>query len=108
MVWHPILELLAYLLVSLFLLAGVVVIGYSATEIVSDGEVEALFVGGEFETLLSPGINVVPPFISSTYHVDPHQLTIDRDDGPTSLPPEAHERAGELAGIDPDERGEYD
>jgi hypothetical protein len=45
MVWHPILELLAYLLVSLFLLAGVVVIGYSATEIVIDGEVVALVVG---------------------------------------------------------------
>lgn len=99
MVWLLVLELLAYLLVPLFLLVGVLVTVYSMTEIVSDGEVEALFVRGEFKTLLSPGINLVPPFISSTYPVDPHQLTIDRNDGPTSLPEEGHDHARELAGV---------
>lgn len=54
------------LYVGLVMLIVVVAALVSAFEIVDEDEPKALFVFGEFETVLEPGLNVVPPFVSLT------------------------------------------
>jgi regulator of protease activity HflC (stomatin/prohibitin superfamily) len=50
---------------------------YSAVEIVEAYETRALTVFGEYRGLLSPGLNVVPPFVSRTYAFDMRTQTLD-------------------------------
>ena len=49
----------------------------SAVEMVDAYEQRALTVFGEFRTLLKPGLNFVPPFVSRTYRFDMRTRTID-------------------------------
>ncbi len=49
----------------------------SAVEMVDAYEQRALTVFGEFRTLLKPGLNLVPPFVSRTYRFDMRTRTID-------------------------------
>lgn len=56
-----------------FSMVVIVVIGatvYSATEVVSATEKRVLTVFGEYNGVLRPGINFVPPFVSATYPID--------------------------------------
>ena len=59
----------------LIVVAGVTVA--SAVEIVEAYEKRALTVFGEFRTLLEPGLNLVPPFVSRTYTFDMRTRIID-------------------------------
>ena len=59
----------------LIVVAGVTVA--SAVEIVEAYEKRALTVFGEFRTLLEPGLNLVPPFVSRTYAFDMRTRIID-------------------------------
>jgi regulator of protease activity HflC (stomatin/prohibitin superfamily) len=78
--------------VGLAVLALAIVTVYSAVEIVDAYEKEALTVFGEYRTLLEPGINFIPPFVSRTYAFDmrtqtldvPEQEAITRDNSPVT------------------------
>ncbi|WP_435161967.1 SPFH domain-containing protein [Halorubrum sp. SY-15] len=64
----------------------------SAVEVVDAYEKEALTVFGEYRTLLSPGVHLIPPFVSRTYAFDmrtqtldvPRQEAITRDNSPVT------------------------
>ena len=49
----------------------------SAVEVVDAYEKEALTVFGEYRTLLSPGVHLIPPFVSRTYAFDMRTQTLD-------------------------------
>lgn len=85
--------------IGLIIMAAVVATVYSSIEIVEEGDVYALLVFGEYRTVLQPGINFVPPFVSTIYPVDPDELRIEKPDGSVPLPEESHDRAREVAGI---------
>ncbi|MFP4626697.1 MAG: SPFH domain-containing protein [Natronomonas sp.] len=78
--------------VALLLLVVAVVAVYQAVEIVNAYEKRALTVFGEYRSLLQPGINFVPPFVSRTYTFDmrtqtldvPRQEAITRDNSPVT------------------------
>lgn len=56
-----------------FAMSTILIIGaavYSATEVVSATEKRVLTVLGEYNGVLEPGINFVPPFVSATYPID--------------------------------------
>jgi len=96
-----------FLLVVLLVPAAVV--AYSLAEVVEEGEVEALLVLGEFRTVIGPGLNIVPPFISTTYPVDPDTMTFDTGDDRVPLPEESHDRVLELLpGEDPEGGDEWE
>ena len=59
---------------ALFVLAVTLV---SAVEIVDAYEKRALTVFGEYRSLLEPGLNLVPPFVSRTYAFDVRTRVID-------------------------------
>ncbi len=64
----------------------------SAVEVVDAYEQEALTVFGEYRKLLSPGVHLIPPFVSRTYAFDmrtqtldvPRQEAITRDNSPVT------------------------
>jgi len=64
----------------------------SAVEVVDAYEKEALTVFGEYRKLLSPGVHLIPPFVSRTYAFDmrtqtldvPRQEAITRDNSPVT------------------------
>lgn len=82
--------------VNALVIAGMLLIGLaivtvaSMVEIVDATEQRALTILGEFRGLLSPGIHVIPPFVSSTHRFDmrtqtldvPRQEAITRDNSP--------------------------
>ncbi len=50
---------------------------HQTVEIVKPYEKRALWVLGEYKTVLGPGLNLVPPFISITESIDMQSQTID-------------------------------
>lgn len=64
---------------SIGVITLIVAIGgiYSSIRIVDEHEKHALTVFGEYRKLLNPGVNFVPPFISSTYPFNMQTQTID-------------------------------
>ena len=50
---------------------------FSAVEIVDAYEKRALTVFGEYRSLLEPGLNLIPPFVSRTYAFDVRTRVID-------------------------------
>jgi len=79
-------------IVALLLLTIAAVAVYQSVEIVNAYEKRALTVFGEYRSLLEPGINFVPPFVSQTYTFDmrtqtldvPRQEAITRDNSPVT------------------------
>ncbi|MFB6127636.1 MAG: SPFH domain-containing protein [Halolamina sp.] len=77
---------------GLLFLTVVVAAVYQAVEIVDATEKKALTVFGEYRTLLQPGINFIPPFVSETHAFDmrtqtldvPRQEAITRDNSPVT------------------------
>lgn len=74
--------------VSLVILLSVAVTLYSAVEIVEEGPPVALLVFGEMQAVLEPGLNFVPPFVSTTYPIDPQTMTMDAGDRELEVPEE--------------------
>ncbi|MDZ7730057.1 MAG: SPFH domain-containing protein [Natrialbaceae archaeon] len=80
------------LLISGLVFLVVIAALLSAVEIVNAYEKRALTVFGEYRSLLEPGINFVPPFVSQTYVFDmrtqtldvPRQEAITRDNSPVT------------------------
>ncbi len=78
--------------VGLLVLLLVLVAVWQAVVIVDAYEKKALTVFGEYRSLLEPGINFVPPFVSRTYPFDmrtqtldvPRQEAITRDNSPVT------------------------
>ena len=67
---------------------GMVLTFSSALHRVEDGELEALYVSGEMQTVLDAGIAIVPPFISETYPIDDAAMEIETSDGRVAVPRE--------------------
>lgn len=78
------------LYVSTIVGVSVLVVGsgavYSSLRIVEEGDLEALLVLGEMRAVLHPGLNVVPPFVSKTYPIDPRTMTMDRGNDRVDVP----------------------
>lgn len=60
----------------------------SAIEVVEAGQPHVLLVFGEPQAVLEPGLNVVPPFVSSTYPIEVESRTFDTGDSRVDLPDE--------------------
>src|SRR6056297_3394597 len=81
-----------FTIVALLVLALAVITIWQAVEIVDATEKRALTVFGEYRKLLEPGINFVPPFVSTTHSFDmrtqtmdvPQQEAITRDNSPVT------------------------
>ncbi len=81
-----------FAIVSLLILILAVVTVWQMVRIVNAYDKQALTVFGEYRTLLEPGINFVPPFVSRTYTFDmrtqtmdvPRQEAITRDNSPVT------------------------
>jgi regulator of protease activity HflC (stomatin/prohibitin superfamily) len=73
-------------LVGVAVLVVGLVAAYRSVRIVDEGELEAILVFGEMKGVLRPGLNVVPPFVSKTYPVDPRTMTMDKDGEQVDVP----------------------
>jgi len=81
-----------FTMVGLLVLLIILVAVWQAVVIVDAYEKKALTVFGEYRSLLEPGINFVPPFVSRTYPFDmrtqtldvPRQEAITRDNSPVT------------------------
>lgn len=80
--------------VPYFTIIGVLILGiatmtvYSSFHVVEEGDVEALLVFGQMKTVLHPGINFVPPFVSRTYPIDPRTMLVDTGHERVDVPDE--------------------
>lgn len=75
----------ALIVVSLSVLIVLLAALASAITIVQQGDQRALFVFGEFQDVLEPGLNIVPPFVSRTEPISTDQtVRIDLDDVETA------------------------
>lgn len=78
--------------VGLLVLLLAIISVWQMVELVDAYDREALTVFGEFRNLLTPGINIIPPFVSTTYRFDmrtqtidvPRQEAITRDNSPVT------------------------
>lgn len=86
-----------FIAIGLAMLATLLVAVYSAVHVVEEGDLEALLVLGEMQTVLRPGLNVVPPFLSTTYPIDPSTMTMDRGDRRVDVPAEFEDEVREAA-----------
>lgn len=82
--------------------AGVVLVlaavtAYRSLRIVEEGALEALLVFGQMEAVLRPGLNIVPPFVSQTYPIDPETMTMRTDVGRTEVPAEYRDEVRDAA-----------
>lgn len=78
----------ALLVTSVVVFVLVVAVLASAVEVVEAGQPRVLLVFGEAQAVLQPGLNVVPPFVSTTYPVDVESRTFDTGDRRVDLPDE--------------------
>lgn len=74
--------------IGLVLLLLSVLTTYSSLRVVDDGEFEAYFVRGEMQAVLRPGVNMVLPFVSKTYPIDPQTMQIERGSERIDVPTE--------------------
>ena len=74
--------------VSVVLLVLLAVTIYSTVEIVEEGPPVALLVFGEMQAVLEPGLNFVPPFVSTIYPIDPKTMTIETGEQGVQVPEE--------------------
>lgn len=68
---------------------------YDSLHVVEEGTPEAILVFGEMVDVLRPGLNVVPPFVSKTYLVDPGTMTMDTGDDRVAVLPEFEDEVRE-------------
>lgn len=94
-----------FFMVGVILMVVALVVVYSSVNIVEEGDLQALLIFGEYRMVLEPGINFVPPFISTTYPIDPNQMMIEKDNGSVPLPEESRERVKELTGLQDEDSG---
>jgi regulator of protease activity HflC (stomatin/prohibitin superfamily) len=73
----PLQGALTFTAVGLLFLFVVVAVIWQAVEVVPAYEKRVLTVFGEYRTLLEPGLNIVPPFVSRTYPFDMRTQTLD-------------------------------
>lgn len=86
------------LIVGLFWIVVVLVAAYSSITIVEEGDLRALLVFGQMRTVLEPGINFTPPFISKTYPIDTTTMSIDKGNDRVDIPEEFESEVREAAG----------
>ena len=72
---------------------------WSSLHRVPDTEVRLLVVSGEERAILHGDLYFVPPFVSSTYPVDPRTMRYETPQGSKSIPPDLREDV-ERAGTD--------
>lgn len=96
------------LLTALVLVGGLAAL-YSSVRIVDEGRLEALFLFGEMKRVLEPGLNVVPPFVSRSYAIDPERMTIEQGHEQVAVPVEFEPtvRAYGGGGSEPRSTGAY-
>ena len=70
---------------------------WSSVTIVREGTIEILFVFGEVRAILEPGLNFVPPFVSSSYPIDVRTMQYETPDGSEQIPPPYHDDVEEAA-----------
>lgn len=85
------------LIVGLFWMAVAVLAVYSSLTIVEEGDLRALLVFGQMRTVLEPGINFKPPFVSKTYPIDTTTMTIDKGNDRVDIPEEFESEVREAA-----------
>lgn len=85
-------------IVGVFWMAVAVVAVYSSVTIVEEGDLRALLVLGQMRTVLEPGINFTPPFISTTYPIDTTTMTMDKGNDRVDIPEEFESDVREAAG----------
>ena len=69
----------------------------SSLHTVREETIEILFVFGEVETILEPGLNFVPPFVSSSYPVDLRTMQYETPEGSEPIPPNYHDDVEDAA-----------
>jgi|SRR6056297_3517956 len=90
---------------SLFVTLGVLLLFLTAAAVtfrsslhtVREGNIEILFVFGEVEAILEPGLNFVPPFVSSSYPVDLRTMQYETPEGSELIPPSYHDAVEDAA-----------
>lgn len=79
---------MATAVIGVVLLLLTVVTLFSSVQIVEEGQLEALLVFGEMQAVLEPGLDFVPPFVSTTYPIDPQTMTMDAGEETIQVPAE--------------------
>lgn len=77
-----------FFVTGVLILALALVTVYSGVHVVEEGNLEALLVFGQMQRVLRPGLNVAPPFVSTTYPIDPGTMTIDKGAERVDVPEE--------------------
>jgi len=70
---------------------------WSSVTIVREGSIEILFVFGEVQAILEPGLNFVPPFVSSSYPIDLRTMQYETPTGSEPIPPNYHDDVEDAA-----------
>lgn len=73
----PLQGALTFTVVSLTFLCVVIITIWQSVETVAAYEKKVLTIFGEYRTLLEPGLNIIPPFVSRTYAFDMRTQTFD-------------------------------
>lgn len=94
---------MAFVIVVLVLISIGLIAVYSSIRVVNEGEVEVLVIFGQVKAVLHPGLNIVPPFVSNTYKVNPRTMTMDKSTEEIKVPSRFEEAVQEVAG---QERGQ--
>ena len=83
--------------VAIMFVGTVIVTIWSSVRIVREGSIEILFVFGEVQAILEPGLNIVPPFVSSSYPIDIQTMQYDTPNGSEQIPPPYHDDVEDAA-----------
>ena len=83
--------------VLLLVLSTFAVTVRSSLHTVREGTIEILFVFGEVEAILEPGLNLVPPFVSSSYPIDLRTMQYETPEGSKPIPPNYHDEVEDAA-----------
>jgi len=79
---------LAQTVVGAMLLGFLLVAVYSSITVVKEDEMKALFTFGEMDAVLYPGLNFVPPFVSSAYPIETEEMIVEKKNEMVSVPQE--------------------
>jgi len=70
---------------------------WSSVTIIREGNIELLLVFGKAEAVLEPGLNIVPPFVSSSYPIDVRTMQYETSTGSEPIPPAYHDEIRDAA-----------
>ncbi len=86
MSWVVILSLAGFL-------ALLLVLFLTAATVVPENQVMAVYVFGNLQGIVGPGVYFFPPFVTTTYPVDTSSMEILTDEGAKPVPPEFERQA---------------